>query len=78
MTSKNEKIWIAIRESTEDEQIHRIIERDPGGNFLNWRDEYGMRGTISLAVRTCRTCEALKIPLKLEAEEMVVMTDMSK
>jgi hypothetical protein len=37
-----------------------------------------MRGTISLAARTRKTCQALNIRLKLEAEEMVVMTDTSK
>jgi hypothetical protein len=37
-----------------------------------------MRGTTSLAARTCKTCQVLTIRLKLEAEEMVVRTDTSK
>jgi hypothetical protein len=34
---------------TEDERIDRTIEKDPGGSFLNWRDEHGIRGMIFLA-----------------------------
>jgi hypothetical protein len=67
-----------MRQLTEDERIYGRIEKDPGGSFLNWSDEHGMRGTTSLAARTRKTCQALNIRLKLEAEEMVVRTDMSK
>jgi hypothetical protein len=78
MTSKDEKVRTAMRQLTEDERIYRRIEKDPGGSFLNWRDEHGRRGTTFLAARTCKTCQALNIRLKLEAEEMVVRTDISK
>jgi hypothetical protein len=77
MTSKDEKARTAMRQLTEDEQIYGRIEKDPGGSFLNWRDEHGMRGTTSLVARTRKTCQALNIRLKLEAEEMVVRTDTS-
>jgi hypothetical protein len=77
MTSKDEKVRTAMRQLTEDERIYRRIEKDPGESFLNWRNEHGRRGTTSLAARTRKTCQALNIRLKLDAEEMVVRTDMS-
>jgi hypothetical protein len=78
MTSKDEKIRTAMQQLTEDERIYRRVENDPGESFLNWRDEHGMRGTTSLAARTRKTCQALNIRLKLEAEEIFVRTDTSK
>jgi hypothetical protein len=56
MISKDEKIRTAMRQLTEDERIYRRIEKDPGGGFLNSRDEHGMRETTSLAARTRKTC----------------------
>jgi hypothetical protein len=78
MRSKDEKVRTAMRQLPKDERIYRRIEKDPGGIFLNWRDEHGTRGTTCLAARTRKTCQALNISLKLEAEEMVVRTDTSK
>jgi hypothetical protein len=78
MTSNDEKVRTAMRQLTEDERMYQRIEKGPGESFLNWRHEHGMRGTTSLAARTGKTCQALNIRLKLEAEEMVVRTDMSK
>jgi hypothetical protein len=78
MTSRDEKVRTAMRQLTEDERIYRRLEKNPGESFLNWRDEHGRRGTTSLAAGTRKTCQALNIRLKLEAEEMVVRTDTPK
>jgi hypothetical protein len=45
---------------------------------MNWRDEYGKRGTRALAAMALKICEELNSILKLEAEEMVIRTETSK
>jgi hypothetical protein len=80
MLSKDEKVREAMRWFAENERIYRCIGEDPESDFLNWRDEKGVKGTASLTARTRNTCKDLKIKLKLldEEEGMLVKTEESE
>jgi hypothetical protein len=76
MTSKDEKVKKAMRWFAESERKYRLIEEDKNAQFLNWKkmEEKEMKGTGSITARTRNTCYKMEISLKMNDEEMNIMS----
>jgi hypothetical protein len=66
MLSRDEKIRGAMKYFAEAERQLRCIEEDANSSFLNWKDESGRSGTVSLVVRSRKVCRVIQIALKVE------------
>jgi hypothetical protein len=78
MVSRDAKIRETMRWFAEEERELRGFSQDPDADFLDWGGDQQGRGTACLAARTRKACHEMKVKLKLQGDQMVVVTPESE